>query len=111
MNMQAVMKITTRSEIEPTVLHRIRGRGSQFFFERAKLLEEFVRALRFFFVDPADGKADMHHHVITDLCLRDKAQCHLARDTAKLHLAYFHAADTFLRQDFARNRETHTRSP
>src|SRR5271166_4121565 len=57
----------------------------QFFFQRAHFLQQLVRTIGFDRVDPADGIADVNHHVVAQPRLRDEIQGNLPHDSAEFH--------------------------
>lgn len=75
--------------------------------EAADRLEQFENSLRFLFIDPREGEADMDQNVITDLRFRNVLQANLFADAAKLHLRHPDRMLVMRLEYFPRNGETH----
>jgi hypothetical protein len=88
------------------LLRRIRRKrfAPQFLFQGSQLLQEFVRALGFLSIYPADRKPNVHHHIVSDFGFRDETERNLAGDAAELHPADFDATDILLGKDLSGDR-------
>ena len=65
--------------------------GNVEFAELIELGQRLVGAARFFFIDAADGEADMDEDVLADLGFGHVVQAGLAGDAAELHARHVHA--------------------
>jgi hypothetical protein len=58
--------------------------GREFVSECSHFFKQFVSSLSFLGINPADGKADMNHDVISYLCFRHEIEAGLSQDAAEL---------------------------
>src|SRR5208337_515117 len=81
---QRRVRVSCRWVVE-NVSRVLRFRRRQFCRQRSHFFQKLIRALGFFRVDPADSKADVNHHVVSQTSLWHKVQGYLAHDSAELH--------------------------
>jgi hypothetical protein len=81
--------------------------GSEFVSEFAHFFEQFVSSPSFLGINPADGKADMNHDVISYLGFGHEIEAGLAQDAAKLDSPSAQAVFLSDVNDFSRNCQAH----
>lgn len=91
---------------DPTEKQRRRRRLVQF-LEAADAFEHFENALRLFFIDARQSKANVNQNVIADLRFGYVFKADPFADAAELHLRHAHLVFEMCLEDFSRNRETH----
>jgi hypothetical protein len=81
--------------------------GREFVSKRAHFFKQFVSSPSFLGINPADGKADMNHDVISYLGFGHEIQAGLAQDAAELDSAGAQAMFLSDVNDFSRNCQAH----
>jgi len=81
--------------------------GGRQLLQHPQLFQGFVGPLRFRRVDTADGKPDVHQHVISQAGLRHKIKGDLSDDTPELYAGGTQRGLLLNLKNFPWNREAH----